>query len=149
MKNIVQWLPDETVLGNNINNFVVDVDTYGYFLEEVFWKGVQNFIEKKYKIKFKDTKKVHGAEAVENMFYNQELISRHWRKYNKIRDNFYLYKGSIYSYIFIGFIEVGHEIELFRYEMSDLVILCNILTKRKRLFRKALDKMIIEIYGKR
>jgi len=147
MKIVVQWLPseDETILFNlNKNNFVVDNDIYSYFFEEVFWKGVKDFVERKYKIKFKDIKNVDGAKAVENLYYNQEIISRYWQEYNKIRDKFYLHKGAIYTYKFIGFINVGHEIEIYRYEVTDLVDLCNKLTKRKGLFKEMLEKIRIK-----
>lgn len=143
MKIIVQWMPDavETVLYDlDENNFIVDIDTYKYFFEEVFWKGVQKFVEKKYKVKFKDMKDVDGAKAVENMYDNQELISKYWSKYNKIRDKFYLYNDAVYTYTFIGFINVGHEIQIYRYDLSDLVNICNKLTKKKKLFRNILEK---------
>lgn len=135
MKIIVQWMPDavETILYDlDNNNFIVDADTYIYFYEEIFWKGIQEFLEKRYKLKFKEMKEVGGSKAVENMFYNQTLISKYWPKYNKVRDKFYLYNNSVYTYTFIGFMNVGHEIQIYKYDLSDLVKICNRLTKRTK-----------------
>jgi len=37
----------------------------------------------------------------------------------------YLYNGYIYSYIFLGFGNLGNEIQLFRYDLEDLCRLLN------------------------
>ena len=120
----------------NEKDFIVDIDTYGYFLNEVSLKGVMDFVEKKYKVKFKDVENIDGAKAVENFYDNQVIIVKYWHKYNKIRDKFYLYKGAIYSYEFIGFMSVGHEIELYKYNLLDLLYILNKLTERKNILQK-------------
>lgn len=141
MKIIVQWKPDavEKVLYDlDESDFLVDVDTYGYFLNEVFLPGIKDYIEKKRGLTLKDTKNVEGAVAVKNMYDNQELYVKYWPEYNKIRDKFYLYKGDIYSYVFIGFGNVGHVIQIYKYDMPDLGNLLNKLTKRRKFFQRFL-----------
>lgn len=139
MKVIVQWMPDEaeTVLYElNPKDYIVDKDTYNHFLNEVFFKEIEDYLEKKHKVKLKDTENVEGATRAQNMFDNQDLIVRYWPRYNKIRPQFYLYKDDIYSYEFISFMNVGHVIEICKYDMLDLCNICNEIQKKKRRFFK-------------
>ena len=139
MKKIVQSLPDVVEIqlyDLNEDDFIVDIDTYGYFLEEVFLKGVREYAEKKHKAEFRETGNVDPQTAVDNGNYNLELISKYWPKYDKIRDRFYLYKGNIYSYVPIGFHNVGLIIQVYKYDKSDLLSICNQLTRRKGIFKK-------------
>jgi hypothetical protein len=135
MKVIVQQVPDEVdaiLYDLNLDDFIVDADTYVHFFKEVFLKGIEDYIKKKHKIKFKDTENVEDTMKLANMYDNQKCILRYWPKYNKIRGKFYLYQGNIYSYEFIGFYNVGHVIEIYKYDMTDLCNMCNELQKKKR-----------------
>lgn len=132
MKIIVQWAPDaaETALYNlNPDDFIVNIDIYGHFLHEVFWKGAQEYIENKRGVSFlkpedidddwinpyhpKPQVKISRSDSdkkVEAGLYNQRLITKYRSRYNRFRPKFYLYKGDIYSYKFVGFMNVGHVI---------------------------------------
>ena len=133
------WDAAEKVLYDlNESDFLVDIDTYGYFLNNVFVPEIEDYIKNKHKIKFKYTKNVEDALAVHNMYDNQDLIVKYWPKYNKVRDKFHLYKGDIYSYEFIGFWNVGHVIQVYKYEMQDLRNLLNKLVKRKSFLKRYL-----------
>ena len=64
MKIVVQLPPelaDLALEGLDKDNFVVDQDTYCYFRDEVFIKGIEKYIQKKYPGKLKDTKNYDGA----------------------------------------------------------------------------------------
>lgn len=135
MKVIVQQMPNEAdriLYDLNLDDFIVDAGTYVHFFKEVFLKGVKDYIEKKHKVKLKDTENVEDAMKLANMYDNQKCIVKYWPKYNKIRDKFYLYEGDIYSYEFVGFYNVGHVIEIYKYDMTDLCNMCNGLQKKDR-----------------
>jgi len=141
MKIVVQLPPDSAELaelaleGWDKDNFVVDQDTYCYFRDEVFIKGIEKYIRKKYPGKFKDTKNYDAAEAVSRWYDNQDRIVKYYPQYNKIRDRFYLYKEEIYAYVFLGFWNVGNEIQLLKLDMEDVL---DVLNRRPKTFLQKL-----------
>jgi len=142
MKIVVQILPDEAeqvLYDLNIDDFTVDEDIYYYFRDEVFIKEMEKYIQNKIPGKLKDTKNCSDAENVNRMYDNQELIIHYYPEYNKIRDKFYLYKGKIYSYEFLGFQNVGNEIQLVKHDMQDLLKLLNY--RPKSTFKMLINKL--------
>lgn len=128
MKIVVQIGPDETELILNEldeSDFIVDQETYCYFRDEIFINGILNFIENKAPGKVLNTEVNDGAERAERWFHNQELINKYYPQFNKKRKRFYLYKDGIYSYDFLGFMNVTNEIQLLKYDMQDIVNILN------------------------
>lgn len=128
MKIIVQLEPDAAELAlNELENadFIVDQETYCYFRDETFIKGMEEFIKKVAPGKWQDTDNLEGAEKVERWYVNQDLIHKYYPKYNKHRQRFYLHNGEIYSFEFLGFMNVANEIQLMTLDMRDIVNLLN------------------------
>jgi len=142
MKIIVQMLPDkfEMLLSDIPDNqkdlYLVDVETYGYFLNEVYYPDFDKFILQK---KGKTTRELIGMDenATRMTFRNEAdwhlLLRKHAKEFHKKREKFYLYKKSIYSYTYIGEYNVGHVIEIVKYNKKDLTALLNKLMKTSNL----------------
>jgi hypothetical protein len=142
MKLVVQSAPDqaELVLTDlDKDNFIVDQDTYCYFRDGVFIKGIENFVKKAAPGKWKEMENVEGAEKVKTWYDNQELISKYYRRFKKQQKTFYLYKNGIYFYKLIGFANVGNEIQLMKLDIEDVMELLNRSTES--VFKKLLRKM--------
>ncbi len=142
MKIVVQLAPDRAELELNEleqEDFIVDQDTYGYFRDQVFIIGIKKFIKKIAPGSWKQMNNLEGAEKVRNWNDNQELIYKYYARYKKQMPRFYLYKGHIYFYKLIGFINVGNEIQLMKLEMKDIVELLN--RSPKSVLRKLLRKI--------
>ncbi len=93
------------------DNFIVDQDTYCYFRDEIFIKDMEKFIKKVAPGKWQETETLEGAEKVEKWYDNQDLINKHYPKYNKRRQRFHLYKNRVYVFEFLGFLNVANEIQ--------------------------------------
>ena len=144
MKIIVQLAPDKVELilnGLDEDNFIVDIDTYCYFRDDVFIKNIEKYIKKIAPGQWQEINDYEGAEKVERWFRNQRLINKYYPKFNKKRHRFYLYKSSIYIYNFLGFLNVTNEIQLIKLEMEDIVQLLNECPKG--FFSKILKKLSI------
>jgi hypothetical protein len=142
MKIVVQSAPDqvELVLTDlDKKNFIVDQDTFCYFRDGVFIKGIETFVKKAAPGKWKEMENVEGAEKVKAWYDNQELISKYYRRFKKQQKIFYLYKNGIYFYKLIGFANVGNEIQLMKLDMEDVMELLNRSTDS--VFKKLLRKM--------
>lgn len=141
MKIVVQLEPDAAELALNDlegEEFILDQDTYCYFRDQIFIKEMEKFIKKHAPGKWQDTDSLQGAEKVEAWYDKQDLIQKYYPKYRKRRQRFYLHKGGIYCYEFLGFMNVGNEIQLMKLDMPDIV---NLLNRRaesplSRLLRK-------------
>jgi len=128
MKIVVQSELDAAELALNDleqEEFILDQDTYCYFRDEIFIKEIEKFIKKQAPGKWQDTEGLQGAEKVEAWYDNQDLIHKYYTKYNKHRQRFYLHNGAIYCYEFLGFMNVGNEIQLMKLDMPDIVNLLN------------------------
>ena len=136
MKIIVQFLPDEVektlsnISDEQMEHYEVDIETYGYFLNEIFEKQFEAFVERKTR---KKRSKIVGfipdpnddAKRVEAMYEWQRKTSKYLKEFHKMREKFYLYNGSIYSYTFMGYSNIGHVVEILKYENEDLVNILN------------------------
>ncbi|MHA1942481.1 MAG: hypothetical protein ACW97P_12305 [Candidatus Hodarchaeales archaeon] len=136
MKIIVQMKPDQfeqtlfNISEEQMDQYEVDIETYGYFHYEIFEKQFQVFVENK-------TGKTRseivgfipnpndGAKQVEAMYNWQKKTSKYLKEFHKKRSKYYLYKGSIFSYTFIGYGNVGHVIEIIKYDTKDLLHILN------------------------
>lgn len=113
---------------------LVDPDTYYYFRDSIFINEVKEYLKERYPKEFKKIEvkqRIFTGDAVEvDKWYDlQDVIHKHYKGFNKRRQKYYLYNGYIYSYIFIGFGNLGNEIQLFRYDLEDLCRLLNSLSK--------------------
>jgi hypothetical protein len=128
MKIVVQIEPDqfELVLDElKHGDFIVDKNTYCYFRDEVFIKGIEKFIRNVAPGSWKDMSGLVGADRFNNWFDNQELICKYYQKYRKYENKYHLYNNDIYIYKLIGFINVGNEIQLLKLDMKDVLDLLN------------------------
>ena len=128
MKIVVQIEPDEVELVLDElegTDFIVDQETYCYFRDEVFINEILKFIENKAPGKVLETEGYKDAEKVERWFRNQELINKYYSQFNKKRERFYLYNNGIYSYNFLGFMNITNEIQLLKYDMEDIIYIHN------------------------
>ena len=142
MKIIVQYPPDEfELLDTDLEEkyFVTDQDTYCYFQDKIFMKGIEKFINEVAPGKFKNLEGYGSAEAVERSYDNQYLIVKYYIQYNKVRDRFHLHKGHIYTYDLLGFQNVGNVIQLIRLEMKDILDLLN--DSPKSLLQTLMEKI--------
>lgn len=151
MKIVVQLEPDATELALNDlqqEQFILDQSTYCYFRDKIFIKEMEKFIKEKAPGKWEDAGSLEGLAALERQlggapqkwqgteteknaakvaawYERQDLINEYYPKHNKRRQRFYLYNGVIYCYEFLGFMNVGNEIQLMKLDMSDIVNLLN------------------------
>ena len=152
MKIIVQIKPDQVeqtlsnISGEQMDQYEIDIETYGYFLHEIFEKQFQSFVENKTGKTRSDIvgfipNSNDGAKQVEAMYTWQEKTSKYLKEFHENRHKYYLYKGSIFSYIFIGYSNVGHVIEIIKYENKDLLhVLNNLSHGSNSIFRKIFKK---------
>ncbi len=123
MKIIMWEKPDavEVVLGDlNENDFVEDPETYYYFRDEVFIREIKEYINDKHPGKLQ----TKSSDELPMMQY-VKIIGKCYPKFNKKRKKFYLYEGEIYSYEYLGLLNIGNEIQLARYDKGDLVQMLN------------------------
>jgi len=127
--------------------FIEEPETFYYFRDNIFIEEVAEFLRKKYNIKLNykkdDYKQLNGATKVNRFYEDQETIHGHYKEYNKTRNKYYLYNNGIYSFDYLGFDNVGNEIQVYKYNENDLITICNSL---HNYYRKPLiDKLIIKI----
>ncbi len=94
MKIVVQMGPDEAELALNEleeEDFIIDKDTYCYIRDEIFIKDIEKFIHRVAPGEWQETDNLAGAEKVRRWFSNEDLINKYYRKYNKLRQRFYLH----------------------------------------------------------
>jgi hypothetical protein len=128
MKIVVQWAPDEVekaLSELDEESFIVDQETFCHFRDEVFINSIEKFIKKTTPGKWKEMENHDGAEKVKIWYDNQALIYRYYKSFKKRQPKFHLYKNSIYSYNFLGFMNVGNEIQLMKLEIVDIIGLLN------------------------
>ena len=141
MKIVVQMGPDEAELALNEleeEDFIIDQETYCFIRDEIFIKGVEKFIHSVAPGEWQETVNLEGAEKVRRWFSNKDLINKYYREYNKLRQRFYFHNNAIYTFEFLGFMNVGDEIQLIKLDMHDIVNLLNQLAEKplRKLLRK-------------
>lgn len=151
MKTIICLELDDAELalsGMQSEAFILDPDTYYYFRDEVFINGILDYIKRRYPREFPpgriadghyhspgdDGRKgelrirpVAGSSAAkcQEWFDTQRVIVKYYRGWAKRQAKFHAYRGSIYSFVFLGFLNVGNEIQLFRYEPEEVANIMN------------------------
>jgi len=141
MKVITQMLPngDEILLNNlRIENYVLDQDTYAYFLR-LFEKEFGEYVFKKTGGKkfvplIEDAQRsILPGEAIRVIEDWGDMTKKYFKKFNELRPRYYLYNEKIYSYTYMGSMNVGQEVEVWEYDNEDLIQLLN-FKKRKKVF---------------
>ena len=151
MKTIVCLEPDACELAlceMPPEAFVLDAETYYYFRDEVFINGIRDYIKRRYPRQLSPGMIVEGsyhslddnsgkgeirirplagspAAKCAEWFDTQRVIVKYYRVWAKRQPKFYAYRGSIYSFVFLSFLNVGNEIQLFRYEPEEVANIMN------------------------
>ena len=139
MKIIVREYPNELDKHfskiENIDNFLLDKETYEYFLFKIYDKGLKKFVKEK------DTELGNIVELTMeeylNLGNNKEKAAFEYSRamfkvereytsiYNNQRKKFYEYKNHIYSFTYMGMTNSPNEINLIRHDIKDVSILLN------------------------
>lgn len=132
---------------NDLKNYKVDSELYGHFLfniyEKDFWHYVQNVDPKLYN-EYASLNSENDNYKI--MHISLEAKEKYSKKFHELRDKFYLVNGKIYSYIYLGEMNVGHVIEITEYESKDVHHLLNALMSdrnglmNRNLFQRILNK---------
>ena len=98
MKLVVQWAPDPAELalsGLEKEAFIVDQDTYCYFRDEIFIRGIERFIKRIAPGKWKETDNLDDAEKVRIWCENQKSIYKYCQRFKKQQKTFHLYRNGV------------------------------------------------------
>ena len=120
---------------------IIDPETFYYFRDKILTENLDKFIERNDpgKIKRMAELNISGsrwqkrklreftglAKEFELESECHRIRQKYYPKYAKIRDKFYLYKGNIYMYEFMGFMNVGAEIQLMKLDKNDILFALN------------------------
>ena len=111
----------EYLVGKDID-FIHDSNTYNHFysifLEEIKW-----FLITKFNIEMYETEDVEEHKKVENFYKNVEIWNKHWNKFMKQKQKFYLYEGKHFFYT--GTESTSEPIMVFRLQNEDILNLLN------------------------
>lgn len=148
MKSVVCMEPDrcELVLSDRqADTFVLDPETYYYFRDQIFIEGIQNYIKQSHPGELPPGKVIDGlyhappksvlgvkqvsitlpaespAAKVAQWFDTQDVIVKYYKEWRRQEPKFYAHNGRVYSFVFHGFLNVGNEIDLLRWEPEELV----------------------------
>lgn len=134
MKIITQFELDEfEKLHNAIENeedYLVDRDVYAYFLNQIYVPEFKEYVK---------NKEGNLRDDIKLFMVGSKELEKHSKKFHKQRKKFYKYKGDVYSYTYLGEMNIGHVIEVVKYDNDDLIDLLNNLINRKNE-RKSLIK---------
>jgi hypothetical protein len=154
MKIVVCIAPDEAVLlaklaleELNEKDFILDPEAYCHFRDEVFVADIMRYIENKHSGKMplpktspgplqSDWRRLcfeagSGAAKWQRWLDTRAVIDTYYLKWKKRQPRFYLYKGEIYSWGFWGWLNVGNEIALYRYDSQEVTQILNTLSERR------------------
>ena len=122
--------------------YVIDPETYGYFLSEIYEKPFQEYIFKKTGKDYPkllsnaDGKRIIPESALNHLravHAWKKIAEKHRKRFHHQRQKFYLYKEEIYSYTYVGTDNIIQVIEILRYKNTDLHnILNDLMSDRKR-----------------
>lgn len=132
MKVIVQIMPNELdqitsdISSTQKKKYEYDPETYSYFLYEVYEKQFKKFIEVKTgksipEFLGRDQNAEFNPKSPANIIGWSIKKQKYLPEFHEKRDKFYLYNGFFYSYTFMGDDNVGHVIEIVRYEDHEIV----------------------------
>lgn len=164
MKNIVDIIPDpfEVILYDlKKEDFIEDPEVYNYFVDEVFFKELDEFIEKNYKKRkgklksYEDMEKevrngktLFSTDApeevvkVELYFDNADIRAKYIMDFDAKRQRFYLLKDKFYTYT-INSLHGKTPIVLHEFENEEILNHLNIYAymRNRSFFRYILDKL--------
>jgi len=163
-KNIVDLIPNEfevVISDLNKEDFIEDPEIYNYFVEEVFFKEFDEFIEQNYqkrkgKLKpyedqeseARNGKMLLSAEASEKArkvviyFYNSDISAKYVMDFDGQRQRFYLLNGKFYTYT-INSLKGITPIIVHEFEDEEILKHLNVYSymKNRSFFRYILDKL--------
>jgi hypothetical protein len=120
---------------NDSSKYIVDRDTYSYFLHKIYEKMFGDYVYKRTGLKrpenfTKDMTTEQVVEKTEKFDSWDKRANKYHKRFHKERAKFYLYNDKVYSYTFIGEYNVGHVIEIVQWEIEDIPSLLNTLLKK-------------------
>ena len=119
----------------NIDNILLDKETYEYFLFKIYDKGLKKFVKEK-DIELGNIVELTMKEYI-NLGKNKEKAAFEYSKamfkvereytslYNNQRKKFYDYNNHIYSFTYMGMTNSPNEINLIRHDIKDVSLLLN------------------------
>lgn len=119
----------------NIDNLLLDKETYEYFLFEIYDKGLKKFVKEK-DIELGNILELTMTEYI-NLSENEKKAAFEYSRamfkvereytslYNSQRKKFYQYKNHIYSFTYMGMANSPNEINLIRHDTKDAAVLLN------------------------
>jgi len=137
MIDIVELMPERpnTILNEGLDKLTVleDREIYYYFRDSVFFKELDQFIsnkDKKSASKIKSTDNISAGDKTKINYENNLVRSRFIKKFETVRQNYYLYNDRIHSYT------INNIKSLHQWENSELINGLEILAqlRRKKLF---------------
>ncbi len=143
MIDIVELMPDrpDTILNEGLDKLTVleDREIYYYFRDSVFYKELDQFIsnkDKKSASKIKSTDIISAGDKTKINYENNLVRSRFIKKFETVRQNYYLYNDRIHSYTINNIESPTNVITIHQWENSELINSLEILAKlrRKKLF---------------
>lgn len=132
MKSVVCAKPDQVELSlsdRRMDSFVLDSETYYYFRDQIFIEGILNYIKQRHPGELPVGKVIEGfphgspAAKVAHWFETQDVIVKYYEEWRRQESRFYTHDGRVYSFVFLGFLNVGNEIELLRWEPEEIAAL--------------------------
>ena len=159
MKNIVDIMPDavETVLYElNKEDFIEDTEIYYYFRDEIFFKELDEFIERNYSRRkgrlktYEDVRKGKTSlspDASKDVieahlsFVNDRIRAKYVKDFDAQRQRVYLYEGKFYTYTIKATIIAP--IIVHQFENEEILSHLNIYAymRNRSFFRYILDKL--------
>jgi len=143
MIDIVELMPERpnTILNEGLDKLTVleDREIYYYFRDSVFFKELDQFIsnkDKKSASKIKSTDNISAGDKTKINYENNLVRSRFIKKFETVRQNYYLYNDRIHSYTINNIENPTNVITIHQWENSELINGLEILAqlRRKKLF---------------
>jgi len=143
MIDIVELMPDrpDTILNEGLDKLTVleDREIYYYFRDNVFYKELDQFIsnkDKKSASKIKSTDNISAGDKTKINYENNLVRSRFIKKFEAVRQNYYLYNDRIHTYTINNIESPTNVITIHQWENSELINGLEILAqlRRKKLF---------------
>jgi len=163
MKNIVDIMPDavETVLYElNKEDYIEAPEIYYYFRDEIFFKELEEFVErnysrrkgrlKTYEDKEKEIRKgntLRSPDASKDVIEfelsldNYKIMAKYVKDFDAQRQRVYLYESKFYTYTIKG--NITYPIIVHQFENEDILNHLNIYAymRNRSFFRYILDKL--------
>jgi len=143
MIDIVELMPErpDTILNEGLDKLTVleDREIYYYFRDSVFYKELDQFIsnkDKKSASKIKSTNNISAGDKTKINYENNLVRSRFIKKFEAVRQNYFLYNDRIHTYTINNIKSPTNVITIHQWENSELINGLEILAqlRSKKLF---------------